>query len=288
MQHAYEKLAARHPDLKERVRDHWDQEPCESRAGKTLSDRRRFFEEIDAYRDSTSPFIRGFARFESARGRRVLEIGLGSGTDFMRWARAGANLTGVDLTQASVALCRERLELEGLSAEVSVGDAENLEFPSETFEVVYSYGVIHHSPNTEACVKEIWRVLKPGGTARVMIYNALGLTIGYEWLLHAVLKKFQPWKSPREIVYYHNESLGTKLYSRREARALFADFSQCHIRTVVDSGDTLNFQLSARYERDPVIRAAFKIFGFLKYLRPIIPARLGTTMLIEATKPTTR
>ena len=68
---------------------------------------------------------------------------------------------------------------------------------------------------------------------------------------------------------------------------LFANFSECQIRTVVDSGDTLNFQLSTRYEGDPFIRAAFKIFGFLKYLRPIIPSRLGTTMLIEAKKPTT-
>jgi ubiquinone/menaquinone biosynthesis C-methylase UbiE len=282
---SYRDLAARHPDLKDQVQRHWDQEPCESRAGKTALNRRKFFEEIDAYRDSTSPFIAKFARFEAARGQRVLEIGLGSGSDFMRWARAGAELSGVDLTAASVALCRERLELEGLAADVRVGDAEQLEFPDATFDLVYSYGVIHHSPNTERIVEEIRRVLKPGGTVRVMIYNARGLSIAYQWLLHAVLKKFQPWKSPREIVYYHNESLGTKLYSRREAQTLFSSFAACHVRTVVDSGDTLNFQLSARYRDDAVIRAAFKMFWFLKHARPLIPGRLGTTMLIEATKP---
>lgn len=184
-----------------------------------------------------------------------------------------------------MALCRERLELEGLAAGARVGDAEQLEFPDATFDLVYSYGVIHHSPNTERIVEEIRRVLKPGGTARVMIYNARGLSIAYQWLLYAVLKKFQPWKSPREIVYYHNESLGTKLYSRREAKTLFSSFAACQVRTVVDSGDTLNFQLSARYRDDAVIRAVFRMFWFLNHARPLIPGRLGKTMLIEATKP---
>lgn len=81
---SYRDLAGRHPDLKDQVQRHWDQEPCESRVGKTALNRRKFFEEIDAYRDSTSPFIAKFARFEAARGQRVLEIGLGSGSDFMR------------------------------------------------------------------------------------------------------------------------------------------------------------------------------------------------------------
>jgi len=269
--------------IKIAVKAHWEAEPCEMRAGKTLAERQTFFNEIDEYRYSKNAFVPAFASFEEGRGKRVLEVGLGSCSDFIRWARAGALLWGRDLTEAAVKIAEERLQLEGLSANVCVGDAEHLELESDFFDIAYSYGTIHHTPDTPAAVRELHRVLKPGGRARVMIYNVRGLHFFYEWLVLCVVKR-RIFRSVREAVFYHNESLGTKLYSKREARGLFSQFRTVHIRTVVSAGDVLDYELSQRYRKIWLIRVLKWVSAPLKYLRPLIPPAKGAFMLIEATK----
>ena len=125
-----------------------------------------------------------------------MEVGVGAGTDFVNWVRNGAIATGVDLTQSGVALTGERLEIEGLEADVRVADAESLPFADDSFDIVYSWGVLHHSPDTPRAIEEVRRVLRPAGTALVMIYHAwswMGFTL---WWLHCAAK-IRPWKSPR-------------------------------------------------------------------------------------------
>jgi SAM-dependent methyltransferase len=279
----YRALNEANPSLKEAVRQHWQSEPCESRFGRTTADRRKFFEEIDSSRWETSPFIHGFARFDEGAGKRVLEVGLGSGSDFMQWARRGARLWGRDLTQASVDLIRERLALEGLAADVALGDVEALEFEDGFFDLVYSYGVIHHTPDTPRAIAEIHRVLKPGGVARIMIYHARGMSVFFEWLLFGPLSG-KPFRSARDVMFHHNESLGTKIYTRREARDLFAVFGKVNLRTVVDHGDLLDIPLSPRYRKVWLLRQAVKLSPVMKMLNRVLPSTLGTTMLIEAVK----
>lgn len=279
----YRALDAQVADLKAQVKAHWEHEPCESRAGIGETDRRRYFEKIDAYRYEKAPFIPDFAWFDTGRGKRVLEVGLGSGSDFVRWVRSGARTSGRDLTEASVQLVRERLALERLEADVALGDVERLEFDDDTFDIVYSYGVIHHTSDTPGTVRQLHRVLRPGGTARVMIYHVGGLINVYQWPLFGPLK-LKPWRGVRDVVYHHNESIGTKLYSRAEARELFSPFRTVHMRTVVSAGDTLEFQLSDKYKDVWAIRNAQRALGFLKHLRPFIPSSLGRFLFIEATK----
>lgn len=269
--------------LKELVKDHWEKDPCESRAGKNLEDRTQFFEAIDQYRYEKCPHVLKFADFESGIGKKVLEIGPGSGSDFIRWARNGAILYGRDLTEASVSLCLERLKLEGLEADVRTGDAEHLGFPDNHFDIVYSYGVVHHTPDTQKAIEEIYRVLKPGGIAKIMIYHSGGLALKYEWMLFALLR-LRPWKPLKEIVYQYNESPGTKIYSVKEAQYLVRMFSDVKIETVVSPGDVLDIQLSDRYRDNFLVKSLARIFFSLKYLRPCIPSSLGTSMLIEARK----
>src|SRR5437016_2153494 len=96
------------------------------------------------------------------RGRRVLEIGVGLGADHQRFAEAGAELYGIDLTDRAVRHTQGRLALFGLTSKLEVGDAERLNFPDEYFDCVYSWGVLHHTPNTAAAIAEVRRVLKPG------------------------------------------------------------------------------------------------------------------------------
>lgn len=279
----YDHLNQNKADIKRAVKAHWESEACGMRYGKNGSNRRRFFEEIDLFRYTKDPFIPAFAKFEDGRGKRVLEVGLGSGSDFIRWARNGAVLWGRDLTEAAVTIAKERLALEGLKADVDTGDVETLELEDNVFDIVYSYGTIHHTPDTQQAVKELHRVAKPDGKVRVMIYHARGLMFLYEWLFLCLAKR-KHVKSLREAVFYYNESFGTKLYTKAEARELFSMFQNVNIKTVVYAGDVLDFQLSERYRMKWWIRGIKSLAAPIKHLRPIIPPWLGGCILIEATK----
>jgi ubiquinone/menaquinone biosynthesis C-methylase UbiE len=101
----------------------------------------------------------------------VLEVGCGLGTDGAQFAKAGAVYTGIDLTDAAIDLAKRRFELFQLPGTFRVADAERLDFPDNTFDIVYSHGVLHHTPDTAAAVREVHRVLRPGGKAIVMLYH---------------------------------------------------------------------------------------------------------------------
>jgi ubiquinone/menaquinone biosynthesis C-methylase UbiE len=126
---------------------------------------------------------------------------------------------------------RTRLSLFGLISNLSVGDAEALNFPDESFDIVYSWGVLHHSPDTPKAISEVFRVLKQGGGARIMIYHKWSM-IGYMlWVLYALLR-LRPWITLTEIYSKYLESPGTKAYSVGEARQLFSDFRDVTITTL--------------------------------------------------------
>src|SRR5687767_2070412 len=125
---------------KQQIREYWEAEPCGTR-GVSPQDRKRFFDQIERERYEWEPYIPMYARFERGAGKRLLEIGVGAGTDFINWVRHGALATGVDLTERGVRLTTERLSLEGLAADVRQADAENLPFESNVFDIVYSNGV---------------------------------------------------------------------------------------------------------------------------------------------------
>lgn len=264
-------------DLKQRVAEHWTTEPCGVR-GFDASDRRQFFADLEAERYRLEPFIPEFAKFSQSRGLKVLEVGVGPGNDFVQWARNGAIATGLDLTEAGVALTKERLALEGLQAEVVQGDAENLPFPDQTFDIVYSYGVLHHTPDTERAVAEVFRVLKPGGTVRLMLYHHLSWTGILLWAVHG-LGKGKPWIGPRQAVYEHLESPGTKSYTLRELDVLLGKFHDRQYRVELLGGDLLSFRRSRKYQ------AKWHELAWKLYPRELVKKygkSLGHAVLIEA------
>lgn len=216
-------------ELKEQVKQHWEQEPCGTSTASATPGTSEFFAEVEAERYRLEPYIPAFAEFERWRGKRVLEIGVGLGTDFVRFVRAGADAVGVDLTEASVAAVRDRLAQEGLEAEVNAADAEALPFDDASFDLVYSYGVLHHTPDTERAVGEVRRVLRPSGEARIMLYSRRSWVALGAWLLWGV-GRGRPWKSITDVLAEHLESPGTKAYTRAELDDLFAGFS--HVRYV--------------------------------------------------------
>ena len=172
------------PTQKDEVREFWNAEPCGTRylEGK---------EDFDAHaraRYVLEPFIFDFAQFQNARGLKVLEIGVGMGADYLEWLKAGAQAAGVDLSAASIERARRRCEQAGYQPDLRVADAEQLPFPDNSFDVVYSYGVMHHSPNTPQCIQEARRVLKPGGQARIMVYHHPSVTGAMLWLRYGILR----------------------------------------------------------------------------------------------------
>ena len=150
--------------------------------------------------------------------------------------RAGAIATGVDLTEHAVELVRRRLELEGLEAEVRTADAESLPFEDASFDRVYSWGVLHHTPDTGKAVSEAIRVLRPGGEACVMLYARHSWVAYGLWVRHALLAG-RPWRSLADVLSTHMESEGTKGYTKRELRGLFTTLEDLRLDKVRTSYD---------------------------------------------------
>lgn len=222
--------------LKERVRAFWEDEPCGTKTADAQPGTREFFEQVERRRYELEPFIPAFAEFERWRDRDVLEVGIGLGTDFVQFVRAGARGSGVDLTQAAVDAVHRRLSYEDLSAELLVADAESLPFAEESFDLVWSYGVLHHTPDTERALVEIRRVLRHDGEARVMLY-ARHSWLGFgAWVRWALLRG-RPWRSIAHVLASELESPGTKAYTEAEVRRLFKDFSAVEIRRIVTPYD---------------------------------------------------
>jgi SAM-dependent methyltransferase len=269
--------------LKERIRQHWEADTCGARYGGDLADRRAFFDQIERTRYEQDYMLRDFARFESAAGQRVLEVGLGTGTDFIQWARAGAEIHGVDLTEASIAYVRERLELYGLSGYPEVGDAEALTFPDNHFDVYYSWGVLHHTPDMTRAIAEAFRVLKPGGELRLMLYHARSVGSFLVWLRYGLLSG--RWRSLRAAVADNVESPGTQVLSIEETRHLVGSAFKgrdIEIRTFLGAGDLLTQIPSAKYQ------GAFWRLVFRFYPRWLVRAvaghRFGTVMTVRVRK----
>lgn len=252
--------------LKERVRAFWQAHPCGTKFSDAEMGTPEFFERVEAHRYSKEWHIPDAADFAGARGLHVLEIGCGMGTDGAQFAKAGADYTGIDLTEAAIDLARTRFEVSGLPGEFRVADAENLDFADDSFDLIYSHGVLHHTPDTARAVCEIHRVLKPGGRAIVMLYHrgSYNYRVGIRILRRAgagLLKSEsgiqivhrltgEPLDSLREhaglltgetnghvssdeFLSQSTDGAGNPLarvYSRREARELFKDFRKVELR----------------------------------------------------------
>ena len=181
------------------VKGFWNANPCQSRLSQE-ADRRRYFEEISQKRFQGREWhVPTVAKFDSFRGKDVLEIGCGVGTDGIEFARNGANYVGVDLTPNSVELTRERFKLFGAPGRFEVANVEeNLPLADESIDHVYSFGVIHHSPAPEKIVGRIYRVLRKGGTFTVMLYNRSSINYYIEIMFlrrlfkWCLLPKFMP------------------------------------------------------------------------------------------------
>jgi SAM-dependent methyltransferase len=160
-----------HETPAEKVHEFWNTEACGTHYVNVERGTAEFFERYRAFRYSTEWHIPLLVPFEETRGKRVLEIGCGNGADGAMFAKHGADYTGVDLTEAAVDATRRHFNVLGLRGRFQIENAERLSFPDGSFDFVYSHGVLHHTPNVAAAFEEVYRVLKPGGKAVLMLYH---------------------------------------------------------------------------------------------------------------------
>jgi ubiquinone/menaquinone biosynthesis C-methylase UbiE len=162
-------------DAKAAAIRHWDARPCGAEAAMGAAEgTREFFDLTDRDRyERYAPWLPGIARWDRFTGQDLLEVGCGTGADLARFAAAGARVSGIDLSRRHLELTRSRFDLSGLPVRLERADAERLPYRNSSFDVVYSFGVIHHTSDMAAAVHEIRRVLRPGGFAIIAVYNLL-------------------------------------------------------------------------------------------------------------------
>jgi len=265
---------------KQLVKDFWNEASCGEKVHMKGDDLRAQYDNQLKVRYELEPYILSFAQFDQQRDKKVLEIGVGLGADHQMFAQNGAILHGCDLTERAVENTQKRFELFGLQSELRVADAEKLPYADESFDTVYSWGVIHHSPNTPNAIAQIHRILKPGGTSKIMIYHKHAI-VGYMLWARYGLMKLKPFTSLETIYAKYLESPGTKAYTVEEARQMFSRFSKVEIDTVLTHGDLLSSQAGQRHE-GTILNIARKIYprGIIKRMFP----KRGLFMLISLIK----
>jgi len=261
------------------VHDYWNGAACGETAyakGETVS------EQLTAQtkaRYELEPYIFDFAKFHEGAGKSVLEIGVGMGADHEQWAKhKPARLCGIDLTERAIELTSWRLRESDLQSELRVADAENLPFEDESFDVVYSWGVAHHSPNPPKILREISRVLRSDGVARIMIYHKWSIVGMMLWARYGAFRK-----TLAQVYAEHLESPGTKAYSVWQAGRIFkiSGLKPKFIRVELSSGDLLTG--AAGQQHQGLMLSTAKLF-WPRWLLKKFARSCGLFLLIEARK----
>lgn len=207
-----------------RVKEYWDRRPCNIRHSTQSVGSKEYFDEVEARKYLVEPHIPAFAEFEKWRGKKVLEIGCGIGTDTVSFADHGASVTSVDLSEKSLDLARQRTAVYGVQDQVHFycGNAEELGtfVPVEPYDLIYSFGVIHHTPHPERVLEQLRQYARTGTTVKIMVYHRRSWKV--LWIL-LTEGKGQFWKVPELVAKNSEAQTGcpiTYTYSRREGREL--------------------------------------------------------------------
>jgi ubiquinone/menaquinone biosynthesis C-methylase UbiE len=259
---------------KDQIQNQWDNNPVGSQYADSAQPRTlQWFLEVEAHRyGKYAPWMPETMEFARHAGEDVLDVGGGMGTDLAQFATHGARVTDVDLSSGHLALARQNFALRGLQGRFVHSDAETIPLEDNSFDLVYSNGVIHHTPHTERVVREMYRVLRPGGRAIVMIYAESSLAYWRNLVLWEALRADRLETGSmasvlsRTVERTDNDAQPlVKVYTRAAARDLFRDF--------VDV---------------TVLQRHLEPFEVSRVLRPFIPAleRLVCwNLIVKARKP---
>ncbi len=258
--------------LKKNIQDYWTKNvPYLDRvSSKCIIGSERFYLEADLCRRRYEPYTLQLVKFSSKNSGRMLEVGCGLGSDLRSFSKAGMDVLGIDLSSDNTRLEKRGFKVLNLKGETLCADAENLPFKSESFDLVYSFGVFHHTPNTQRAIDEAYRVLKAGGKSVIMVYHK-GLAYYYISALH-LLKKLSGERVSEEnfISEKYDHTPLSKMYSKKEARVIFSKFKNVKINIVTFGGIRAN-----------------KILWWVYYLLNIFPFlmnRFGSFLIIQGDK----
>ncbi|OUU25015.1 MAG: hypothetical protein CBB97_10505 [Candidatus Endolissoclinum sp. TMED37] len=264
------------------VKEFWNEESCGERYLSVDSTKGISYKEEMRQRYELEPYLKTFAKFDNLRGLDVLEIGVGLGSDHSTIALAEpSTLTGIDLTKRAIDHTKKRFKEMGLSSKLNIGNAENMSFEDKSFDFVYSWGVLHHSPNTRKCFDEIYRVLRPGGKAKIMIYHKYSCVGLMLWLRYGLFS-LKPFMTLTELYANHLESPGTKAYTIKEANNIASKFSKVESSVELSFGDLLIGDVGKRH-RGQVLTLAKTIYPrrVIKLISKIFPIGLYILMTVE-------
>ena len=197
------------------VREYWNTHIHDLEITRHPVGSRGFFEDLDHYHFEKLHHLLALVDFDGYRGRTVLEVGCGAGVDLARFAKGGAQVTGVDLAASAIHLARANFDQQGLDGRFQVADGEHLPFADNSFDLVYAHGVVQYTANARQLVRECHRVLKPGGQAIFQVYNRLSwlnalsklMKVGLEHDAAPVLLKFSIGEFRRLLVDFREVTI---------------------------------------------------------------------------------
>lgn len=208
---------------KEDVREFWNRNVCQTEF--IQNDERgtlKFFEEAEKVRYKYHFYLTELHDWISQQkpNGKLLEVGCGMGTDLLQLARRDLDVTGIDLTEEGIKLANKRFKLYEMSGTLKIEDAENLSFENNTFDLVYSFGVLHHTPDTQKSIDEVHRVLKDDGKAIIMLYHKRS----FNYIIHRMLNApFDGnWKDRCPIEH---------AYTKKQINKMFSEFSEVQLET---------------------------------------------------------
>lgn len=224
------------------VHDFWNQASCGTRTWNPALDdvekySQEYFDIINSTRYNGHDYLGEIGIFQRWKGKRVLEVGCGAGIDGAEFAYNGAEYFGVDLTEEAVKNTKEFFAIRNLKGSISLDNAEALSFEKDYFDCVYSFGVIHHTPDIERAVSEIYRVLKPNGSCFIMVYNKWSINYFYDIIfVHGLLKGRLFSQSIEQLIDSLTDKSNcpiSRVFSRKNAFELFHRHNFKEIKTSV-------------------------------------------------------
>lgn len=258
-------------EYKKQTIKNWTSSPCGSNYTAEEYLTREYFEEVEGFRYNSHPWLKNAIESFDIKGKSVLEIGFGMGTDHLTMARKGANMYGVDMTPKHLKITQNRLKLYNLNSNLILGDGETVPLEDNSMDFIYSFGVIHHSPNTEKIISEINRILKPKGKCFITVYHKNSLFFWLNvFLVNYIIKGGWQKRNLHQqisLVEYpnDNENLVLRLYKKTQFKSLFKNFINinCKIKHLLPAEiPILGRFYKNQFEPTPFLSTLGNFFGW--------------------------